>query len=35
MQKFAFDIAQAGHRCHQPYTKAVGARRVAAVRAAE
>jgi ferredoxin len=35
MQKFAFDIAQAGHRCHQPYTNAVGARRAPAARAAE
>jgi NADPH-dependent glutamate synthase beta subunit-like oxidoreductase len=34
MQKFAFDIAQAGHRCHQPYANAVGARKPAA-RAAE
>ncbi|MFI4952926.1 MAG: FAD-dependent oxidoreductase [Burkholderiales bacterium] len=37
MQKFAFDIAQAGHRCHQPYANAVGARAMpaAAARAAE
>ncbi len=35
MQKFAFDIAQAGHRCHQPYTNAVGARATSAAKAAE
>jgi formate dehydrogenase beta subunit len=35
MQKFAFDIAQAGHRCHQPYANAVGARKAPAARAAE
>jgi ferredoxin len=35
MQKFAFDIAQAGHRCHQPYANAVGARKEPAARAAE
>ena len=35
MQKFAFDIAQADHRCHQPYANAVGARVKPAARAAE
>ncbi|MGH8852258.1 MAG: FAD-dependent oxidoreductase [Casimicrobiaceae bacterium] len=35
MQKFAFDIAQAGHRCHQPYGNAVGARAMPAAGAAE
>ncbi|HEY2864363.1 MAG TPA: FAD-dependent oxidoreductase [Casimicrobiaceae bacterium] len=35
MQKFAFDIAQADHRCHQPYANAVGASARPAARAAE